>query len=98
MKALILGAAALALALPVFAAENAANSPEQQVSQKEYREQKAAKQAEEKAKPEQLATTGVSREVTLEAAPSAKKAEAAKPEERHTLRFESWVHDEDNEY
>ncbi len=97
MKALILGAAALSLALPVFAAENAANSPEQQVSQKEYREQKAAKQTQEKQR-EQLATAGISKEVTLEAAPAAKKAEPAKAEERHTLRFESWVHDEDNEY
>jgi len=95
MKRLII-AAALAMVLPAFAAEESSKA----VTQPQPAEQ-AAPAKEKAAKPakEQLATEGVTEQVTR-----AKEKAAAKPakggakaEERNTLRFQDWVHDEDNE-
>lgn len=76
MKRLVI-AAAVALALPAFAAEEADKTPAQP--------QAAEKAAPAEKQKEQVAVEGISKEVTLEAAPGAKAGE--KP----TLRFERWA-------
>ncbi len=84
MKRLMI-AAALALAVPAFAAEEAAKAPAQpQPAQKAA----PAPQAPEK---EQVAIEGISKDVTLEAAPSAKDAG------KQSLRFERWAREAEDE-
>jgi hypothetical protein len=96
MKSLIIAAAVAALALPALAAENdkAAAQPQVEKTTPAKEKQQAAKKAET----EKLASEGISTDVTLVNGASTPGNGASKPEERTSLRFQSWVHDEDNEH
>lgn len=82
MKRLVI-AAALALALPAFAAEEAEKTPAQP------QPATAATPAPESPAAEKVATEGMSKDVTLEAGPAAESP--VKSERERTLRFEDWA-------
>jgi hypothetical protein len=96
MKSLIIAAAVAALALPAFAAESdkAAAQPQFEKTAPAKEKQQAAKKAEG----EKLASEGISRDVTLVNGASKPGNGASKAEETTSLRFQNWVHDEDNEH
>jgi len=88
MKALIL-AAGLALALPALAAEDDATSSAAKAAPQEAPQPNTP--AAQKAPPEQVASEGMSKDVTLQAGPS------AQDQEKHTLRFEDWARQAEDE-
>ena len=96
MKSLIIAAAVAALALPAFAAENDKAAAQPRVEKTAQEQEQAATKAET----EKLASEGISKDVTLVNGASASTPGngASKAQERTNLRFQDWVHDEDNEY
>ena len=85
MKRLVI-AAAFALGIPAFAAEEADKTPAQPPSAEN------AAPAKEMPAEQQVAVEGISKDVTLEAAPGANAGET------QTLRFESWARDRDEPF
>lgn len=96
MKSLIIAAAVAALALPALAAENDKAAAQPQVEKTAPAKQK--QQAAKKADTEKLASEGISQEVTLVNGASEPGNGASKTQETTNLRFQNWVHDEDNEH
>ena len=96
MKSLIIAAAVAALALPALAAENDKAAAQPQVEKTAPAKDK--QQAAKKADTEKLASEGLSKDVTLVNGASEPGNGASKVEERASLRFQNWVHDEDNEH
>jgi hypothetical protein len=88
MKALIL-AAAVALALPALAAEDDATSSAAKAAPQEAAQPTTP--AAQTAPSEQVASEGISKDVTLQAAPS------AQDQEKQTLRFEDWARQAEDE-
>jgi hypothetical protein len=96
MKSLIIAAAVAALALPAFAAESDKEAAQPQVEKAAPAKEK--EQAAQKAEKEKLATEGITKEMTrVQAATKPAAAPVPTEEARPTLRFQDWVHDEDNE-
>jgi hypothetical protein len=97
MKSLIIAAAVAALALPAFAAESDKEAAQPQVEKTAPAKEK--EQAVQKAEKEKFATEGVTKEMARVQAATKPAAPPARAEEAHpTLRFQDWVHDEDNEH
>lgn len=88
MKALIL-AAGLALALPALAAEDDATSSAAKAAPQEATQPNTS--ATQNAPSQQVASEGISKDVTLQAGPS------ALDEEKNTLRFEEWARQAEDE-